>query len=96
MIPKAVKSREDWDKPKSIPKAVLAGLHRSIKFVKQFSGKIRKKNYVYEALKPGNKIIDKKIEIAGDGNEIYGCYYCVGEEFMYKIIKFDEIQEGEL
>ena len=95
-IPVVVKSRLDWNKSVSIPKAVLKGLKRSVDFVRKFSGTIRRKSYVYETLLPENKIKKEKIEIAGDGNDLYGCHYQVGEDFNYKIVRFDDIQKGEL
>ena len=95
-IPVVVKSRLDWNKSVSIPKAVLKGLKRSVDFVRKFSGTIRRKSYVYETLLPENKIKKEKIEIAGDGNDLYGCHYQVGEDFSYKIVRFDDIQKGEL
>ena len=93
-----VATRQDWDRPRNVSKALIYGLDRSIKLVRRFSGKLRRKNYVYEplALSSSDAKCNEVVEFAGDGNEIFGWSYSVGDDFNYRIIKFTDIEEGDL
>ena len=85
-------------KSETIPKALLIGLFQAVKFIRKYSGKIRPKHYDYQNYEIHN-ISRNKFKtsvLAGDGNEYYGCSYVVGAEHNYQIIKFSDIEVGDL
>ena len=75
------------------PKALILAFKKAIEDVKELSGKVRRKQHVYQEIHP-NPAIPYKKEFAGDGNELFGAYYNVQETYKYRIIKYEN-HEGE-
>ena len=97
-IAKMVQCREDWNRKLNISKQLIKGFMQAVSFVKKYSGKIRAKHYNYQTydLDVVSKNRFKTAVLAGDGNELYGCSYSVGEDYNYQIIKFSEVEGGNL
>ena len=90
-IAKIVQDPPDWRRPVNISKALIQNIKSAFDSVRKYSGKLRLKNYHYEA----RNIADLRyvpsvsdVLMAGDGNSLYGAWYNVREQHKYEIIKF--------
>ena len=62
-IAKVIKTDKDWRKERKFPKALIPAFKKAIEDVKELSGKVRRKQHVYQEIHP-NPEISQRIEFA--------------------------------
>ena len=90
-ITRIIQHPSDWSKSFRVPKLLVQNIESALAFVKKFSGKLRLKNYNYEARDiSGLKYYPSSNDVlmAGDGNSLFGAWYNVKEKNKYEVIKF--------
>ena len=90
-IARTIQSPSNWRKPENVSRALIQNIGAALDSVKNFSGKLRLKNYNYQA----RNITDLKYDpssndifIAGDGNSLFGAWYNVRQQNNYEIVSF--------